>query len=167
MLVKVTTAIPYGILAAILSLLPAITWIRSKQWKTLAIRGSVALLVAGFALFFLISWVAYSDAIKAQNPIGATLTSDALSAWNFGTFEQRTGEQLWTQTIRYRAVPEAIGSVIVLWVALILTAILSRRAALAAWLSGLAWLSAFLIFTIRVSCEISAELCRVTPEEFG
>ena len=147
MLVKVTTAIPYGILAAILSILPAITWIRSKQWKTLAIRGSAALLVAGFALFFLVSWVAYSDAIKAQNPIGVTLTSDALSAWNFGTFEQRTGEKLWTQTIRYRAVPEAVGSVVVLWVALILTAILSRRAALAAWLSGLAWLSAFLIFT--------------------
>jgi hypothetical protein len=34
-------------------------------------------------------WVGYSDQVKAENPIGALLTSGALSLWTFGNWTQR------------------------------------------------------------------------------
>jgi hypothetical protein len=40
-------------------------------------------------------WTVYTDGIKMKNPLGAQITSSALSAWNFGTLEQKLSLGQW------------------------------------------------------------------------
>jgi hypothetical protein len=50
-------------------------------------------------------WTAYSDAIKAANPLaGPFLTSAALTSWNFGTLAQRSSWFVWRTVLRYTQV---------------------------------------------------------------
>ena len=46
-----------------------------------------------------IAWTHHADAVKAQNPIGVFLTSQALTGWNFGTLEQRFDWTYWYFTV--------------------------------------------------------------------
>jgi hypothetical protein len=58
------------------------------------IRHALAVLAAA-ALAFAIgyAWVRYTDAVKQHNEFGRFLTSAALSAWNYGTVEQRFSKE--------------------------------------------------------------------------
>ncbi|HEY0966792.1 MAG TPA: hypothetical protein VGD88_05350 [Opitutaceae bacterium] len=61
------------------------------------IRGLLVTCILGYlipvAATFL--WTAYSDAVKASQPFTATLTSEALRTWNYGTLEQRLSVDTW------------------------------------------------------------------------
>ena len=86
LLQKATTALPL-----LFFLLPAlILWsiqkVRSDVKISVVIKLNLAL--AG-AMILLFSWVGFADALKALNPIGANLTSSALSKWNYGSIEQK------------------------------------------------------------------------------
>ena len=84
---KVTTGVPVTI---VLGCIWLIGWVRREGLRLPSIRG-IAAPVCAFGLPILVSaaWNVYADAVKAANPFGAQLTSSALSAWNWGTFQQR------------------------------------------------------------------------------
>ncbi|MDC3363305.1 hypothetical protein OAW29_03030 [Planktomarina temperata] len=42
-----------------------------------------------------VAWIEFTDAIKQSNEIGAFLTSEMLSLWNYGTLGQRFSSTLW------------------------------------------------------------------------
>jgi hypothetical protein len=46
-----------------------------------------------------LAWTRYADSVKAQNPIGAYLTSSSLSEWNLGTLLQRTNLEQWDRIL--------------------------------------------------------------------
>ncbi len=54
-------------------------------------------------------WVAFSDSVKALNPISERMTSINQWEWNFGTLAQRLSVKLWNGIVWKRAVQEAIG----------------------------------------------------------
>ena len=106
-----------------------------------------AALIGFVALGVLILWTGYADALKALNSLGERLTSGRLSAWNFGTLDQRLGDKLWVSIIAGRAIPEAVGSLTLLAVIAGAAVILGNKAAFVAVSFVAAWVSAFLIFT--------------------
>ncbi len=57
-----------------------------------AITCVVAYLLPVAATFL---WTGYSDGIKASQPLTATLTSEALRIWNYGTIDQRLSVETW------------------------------------------------------------------------
>jgi hypothetical protein len=89
MLQKVTTEIP---LLGILGLCWLWHRVRSSGGAATLLRKET--LLTG-ALCFVVpvamgaAWVIYSDHVKAENPLGAQLTSQALAAWNWGHLAQR------------------------------------------------------------------------------
>ena len=89
LLQKVTTGLPMVPVAGVLVL--------ARNWHA---RRGVAFWTAGVAavavpLAIGWGWVAWTDAIKAQHPIGMQLTSQALAGWNYGLPEQRFSGELW------------------------------------------------------------------------
>ena len=109
-LVKVTTFPAFAVVG--LGLMARDAWGRFKRGEP---RRSILiqLLVAGLpfcvALAALVPWLAVCDAVKLENPLGATTTSKALAAWNYGTLAQRLSWDLWGNAILLRAIPEAVG----------------------------------------------------------
>jgi 4-amino-4-deoxy-L-arabinose transferase-like glycosyltransferase len=62
----------------------------ARSWVVLAGAGLVALpLAAGMA------WTDYTDGIKALNPLAGFARSEALTSWNFGTWQQKTSLEVW------------------------------------------------------------------------
>lgn len=59
-----------------------------------------------------VAWVKFSDAVKLDNPIGALLTSAKLSAWNYGTLEQRLSGDFWGKVVFNRNIKKAAFNVI-------------------------------------------------------
>lgn len=61
-------------------------------------------LLVGFLLPVLACglWIHFTDQIKLQNVIGASLTSTNLRDWNFGTLKQRMSAGLWLDAIYMR-----------------------------------------------------------------
>ncbi|CAG1020751.1 hypothetical protein DOJK_00552 [Patescibacteria group bacterium] len=49
----------------------------------------IAILWFGIPILITAFWTSYTDQIRALNEFGASLTSDKLKTWNFGTLEQR------------------------------------------------------------------------------
>ena len=45
------------------------------------------------------SWLVHADTLKSMNQIGQSLTSKALTGWNYGTLEQRFGKALWVSVV--------------------------------------------------------------------
>lgn len=92
-------------------------WRARSSWR-LRLRGWSAEALLGIALLILgWSWVAYADALKAQNVIGQFLVSDELAGLNFGMPGSRGETQSWatlwghwTQSVV--VVPALIGGVI-------------------------------------------------------
>lgn len=74
------------------------------QWITFGFCICVALCVAGAVL-----WTNYTDKVKLESPMGATLTSSALSSWNFGTLKQRFDIEAWTH-VGYYSFPQILGT---------------------------------------------------------
>ncbi|HEY5893574.1 MAG TPA: glycosyltransferase family 39 protein [Chthoniobacterales bacterium] len=53
------------------------------------------IVILGGALTATAWWVSYSDGIKAENPLAVGLVSNALSSWNFGTWDQKLDLATW------------------------------------------------------------------------
>jgi hypothetical protein len=107
-LVKVTTYTAF--LAAGSLLISRDCWqqFRQNSWRSLARR--YAPLVAGLAVSVLAVavWVKYSDSLKSQSPLGATLTSAALRGWNFGSWGQLFSLEF-REIVSTRIIPDSLG----------------------------------------------------------
>lgn len=71
----------------------AVGWRREgrRSWRPLV----TAFLPAGLIAAAVFGWTHQADAVKAANPLGALLTSEALTAWNFGGLAQKLSLPQW------------------------------------------------------------------------
>jgi hypothetical protein len=115
LLVKATTALPaLGLIGfdCILRTRKAVKTANGLRTQIL-----IAIALAG-AFTLLYSWTQHADALKAQNEIGALLTSSSLRAWNFGQLEQRFSSDLWVKVFTKRMLtPVAAGPIILILIA--------------------------------------------------
>lgn len=56
-----------------------------------------------------LAWVAFTDSVKVKNLVGTTLTSDALSHWNYGTLDLRMSGRFWSDIVLERILPDILG----------------------------------------------------------
>lgn len=92
-LTKITT---WVIVVAIIGIVTV--WSNWKKFKNKDFRGKIFIYQILLILFPLASgllWTIYSDGIKALNFLGTSITSSALSQWNFGTFAQKISISRW------------------------------------------------------------------------
>jgi len=96
---KVTTFIP----ALILLVLYLIVFKRNYLCNRMHISRAALedLFIIVVPCLFALIWVHYTDNIKLQNPLGASLTSAALSGWNWGTWGQRLDYVTWEKCFEY------------------------------------------------------------------
>jgi hypothetical protein len=92
-------------------------------------------------------WTVYADMVKAENEIGARLTSTALARWNFGTWDQRMSASLWREVVAHRSLADAFGYGAVPAVSVIGATLLRRQFASVAAAAVLAFVVPFLMFT--------------------
>jgi hypothetical protein len=87
-LVKVTTFAPFLALGIWLAV-----WGLQKDRESRELKAKTTGAVTALCLVLPVAatwcWTRFADSVKAQNPLGAYLTSKALVAWNFGTLAQR------------------------------------------------------------------------------
>jgi hypothetical protein len=144
LLQKLTTPFP---IAVLFSALVAINFLRSRlrREKWLEVAMAAAMIIVPGAIG--IAWIRYSDIIKSQNPIGSLLVSSSMTAWNFGTLEERLSEQLWLKVLLDRvfgvSVFGAVGLAII--IAGLVSADRERRRQIV--IAAVAGLLPFLIFT--------------------
>ncbi|GMU46718.1 MAG: hypothetical protein AMXMBFR26_15000 [Porticoccaceae bacterium] len=67
-------------------------------------KTALALLLFGIPLLIGSAWTLYTDQVKLHNSLGASLTSGALTTWNWGTLDQRLsgtlyGEVIWNRML--------------------------------------------------------------------
>jgi hypothetical protein len=67
-------------------------------------------LAVGFA------WVRFTDQIKSLSPLGAHLTSTALSKWNWGTMSQKMSSDIWSQVVWERMLMPNMGAALGLFI---------------------------------------------------
>jgi hypothetical protein len=85
--VKVTTYASF-LMAGTFAIL--LNYWRQHSAERLLRKSAVLLIVSCFVPFVLTTvWTHYADSLKSKNPMAAWLTSKALTAWNFGTLQQR------------------------------------------------------------------------------
>lgn len=95
-LAKITTWLPFLGFTGLWIIRDYLCWPipipSAKRLRQLAVS-----LVLGCGIPFLIAlwWVHYSDAVKALNPLGETLSSSKLGWWNYGTLDQKLSVQVW------------------------------------------------------------------------
>jgi hypothetical protein len=108
MLQKVTTGLPVLIvLVAVCCILEvkqawAARQICIPKWVAL-----VLLLILPLVISYV--WTQYADFVKRENPFGESLTSSALSKWNWGSFEQRFSANLWSDVVSTRILNQNLG----------------------------------------------------------
>lgn len=151
-LVKITTFVGFLFVGMILVLYQ---WSKPKKPKFSIINIKRHLLYfITFALIPLLAaiiWTHFADTTKAQNPLGALITSDDLIVdFMIGTVDQRFTAKLWVDTVYQRIFPDVFGTSLVLWFLLgfLLTAMfikLPRRRE--AFFSLAAFIFVILLFT--------------------
>ncbi len=111
-LVKVTTFFGFAAFVAL-----AFAWLAlrehgwrpqwlARQWPLLAWGALSALAVVAV----MTQWLTHADALKAQSPLGHEITSSALSAWNYGTLQQKLDPATWWGTVFKKRFSGAVGS---------------------------------------------------------
>lgn len=93
---KVTTFFSYYVFAGLIVILSIIPSIRNVGFAS-TIKRHILLLLFGFIVPFaaIVVWTHYTDTIKAMNPVGTKLMSSSLTAWNFGTIQQKFSIGTW------------------------------------------------------------------------
>lgn len=107
--VKITTFFGFSIAGALVVVWSLLS-MNEKERRGLSCLlpfAAIALSVI-VSLLFLWGWVHYSDGLKSRNLLARTLTSDALTAWNFGNEKQRMSTGF-LHAIFERAPGEALG----------------------------------------------------------
>ncbi len=100
-LVKVTTFVPWCLGAACLGLGWAWRTWRESGWRALRQPLTYGISSAAGPFLALTWWVRFADAIKAQSPGGSQLTSEKLTATNFGTVANRLNVEAWQGVLTY------------------------------------------------------------------
>jgi len=91
--VKVTTAAAWALVFLVTA--TGLTWRKFPSWRSVLTGVGPLVIAFGAGL----AWTRYADSVKAQNPIGAYLTSSSLSEWNLGTLLQRTNLEQWDRIL--------------------------------------------------------------------
>ena len=94
-----------------------------------------------------LSWVAYSDSIKAQYAVSTGLTSDHLKKFNYGEWSARFGKRLWGEVLPDRAFPHMLGYAGLIGVGFGIAALSSRRHTILVVACLVAFIVPMLIFT--------------------
>jgi hypothetical protein len=145
-LVKITTFFGFALAAAAVLLLEH--WRHRRDWgpHEIASRYAPAAVSVLAAILILKAWLYFGDLQKAKTVWGAALGSHNLDLWNFGTWEQRTGPELWRAVVFGRAAQDLLGFA---WLlpALALPALFVRGNRALAWSALWLYLAPFLVFT--------------------
>ena len=146
-LAKVTTFAVYCFPAAGLAL-----WLGWPHWrarKTAAPRVWAALALCCLPVLISViigqQWVQHADAIKDANPFSGFLKSSEMTAWNWGTLDQRLSLSVWNEVwsnVRQFVLSESAAVVVLIGAAVVASRM--RRFALA---SAVAFLAGPLLFT--------------------
>jgi hypothetical protein len=112
-LVKATTYPSFAVASAAVVLLKKPPGCDRPALRALVKPLAILLGLELISELFLAAWTAHADAIKARGFLTATLTSQALHDWNFGTLRQKLDRNLWQEIIWDRTLPAIFGS---LWV---------------------------------------------------
>jgi hypothetical protein len=107
---KVTTFFVYYLIGGLYLFL----WIRNAGIDGKSFRYSrekLPFMLATLVLPFMaaIAWTRYSDYVKDCNPFGAYLQSANLTAWNFGTLDQKLNLHTWLSTLS-RSISDIAGN---------------------------------------------------------
>lgn len=145
-LVKITTFFGFGVVGF---LFVAWKFFSEQDGRTISRLVSRYLPVAMaviVALLLTAMYVHYSDLRKQETVVGAALTSSSMSAWNYGTWEQKTSSHLWLDVVLGRAPRELLGSSLVLPLALLVIAFFGRGLRAFAACLGVGYAVPFLVF---------------------
>jgi hypothetical protein len=106
---KVTTGAP---VVLVLWCMYLVHWCRRDRLRVPSVR-EITTVVCAFGLPILIAtaWTLYTDAIKARNPLGAQLTSAALTGWTFGTLTQRLALSTYVNVVWDRMIAPNAGGI--------------------------------------------------------
>jgi hypothetical protein len=85
--------------------------------------------------------------VKENNEIGKRLTTSALTAFTFDTWDERVGASLWRDVIFGRSLTDAFGYAAIPALALVAATLLSRKSVYAVLAALVAFLVPFLVFT--------------------
>ena len=94
-LVKPTTWVPAAIGISVMVLFASVGRGRVEKPRRPWQRILGTLLIMGFTVLLVKSWVDYSDVVKARNPLAAGLVSSNLNDWNYGTWAQKSSPSVW------------------------------------------------------------------------
>ena len=147
-MIKITTFFGFAAFAVL-----ALAWVvlREHGWRPqwlaahwkLLLWGGVAALAALAALLL---WLQHADALKAQSALGQQVTSDGLSAFNYGTLQQRLDPATWWGVLFKKRFSGPVGSN---WVFLlfVIAGLSIRRIRAAVLVLLLAYLTPMVVFT--------------------
>lgn len=145
---KATTGLP---VLAVLSFVYLGVLIREwrAQGNPFPVRKTgLALLLFGIPLLIGIAWTLHTDQVKLHNSLGESLTSGALTAWNWGTLDQRLSATLYGEVIWKRVLLRNLAGILSLaLLAAALTVRTARPARLVILVSILLGLLPFFLFT--------------------
>jgi len=148
MLAKSTTFPAFGAVGALVTAIFLLREMRAHRPAGTILRRAFMCALAGvLPLVVGMAWLDYSDAVKSANPFGRMLTSASLSLWNFGDMQQKLSAALWGDVVWRRVLPEVLGTLSLLGLALVALAFTARRTALAAMLALVGFLFPFVVFT--------------------
>lgn len=123
---KATTGLPVLAALSFVYLAMLIREWRAPGRRFPAQKTALALLLFGIPLLTGIAWTLYTDQVKLHNSLGASLTSGALTAWNWGTLDQRLSATLYEEVIWKRMLLRNLAGV--LGLALLAAALAVRTA---------------------------------------
>ncbi len=107
---KATTALPILAVLSISFLIFELKKTTSLKSATLIKNLSTGGIIVVIPVAIGLAWVAFTDQVKIENPLGAQLTSAALDKWNWGTFSQRISSEIWTKVIWDRIFSTNVGA---------------------------------------------------------
>jgi hypothetical protein len=105
---KSTTATSGFIIALIFLFISAHRYLKHKKSTLLDLVFTSFFVI--IPVFFSLIWVRFADQTKSLNLNGQSLTSDALSRWNFGTLSQRFSSLFWYDLILQRTILGSLGA---------------------------------------------------------
>jgi hypothetical protein len=147
-LTKSTTFPAFAVVGGLLILYRLWESWRSADAPVRTLRMAAAMTISLLFPFAIgILWVWYSDHIKNANAFGQTLTSEALTAWNFGTLQQKLSAVLWVDTVRNRVLPDTLGRFVFIALIVLGATLTSRRTLAAMLIAMVGFAVPFLVFT--------------------
>ncbi len=97
-LAKATTFPAFGAAIALYGLREYLKWPLQWPGTQVAVRQGMRLaLLLGIPLLAALAWTHFADSVKLQNPLGYTISSSVLTAWNYGTLDQKLSLDTWIE----------------------------------------------------------------------